>query len=381
MKIAHISMFYYPTFGGVEKVIEELAQRQIKEDHEVHVFCCDSDKYKRIKPLNEVVNGVNVHRHRYWLRLSLFTFIWPTLLFNKNLWFNNFDVFHSHVSGHLYNLIAGIIAKIRGIRFVHTTHCPWTESFRPLKVRIPLFFTNLIFNRIAFKLMDKIIAITPWEVPILKKWIKTESKITVLPNGMDKIFFTKVKDNDFRSKFKIQEKEKLVLFFGRYNVTKGPEKLILAAKEILKERNDITFLFVGPDEGMLPQMQELSKDVKKIIINGPIRDRKEVVKMYQSADVFALPSFREGLPLSLFESFASGLPVVASPVNGVPFEMENNVNGLFVNYGDIEGLKNSILKILNNKTLASKFSKNNIEKSKKYDWDIIYKKYMEVYAN
>ena len=155
----------------------------------------------------------------------------------------------------------------------------------------------------------------------------------------------------------------------------------MTAKEILKERKDINFLFVGPDEGMLLQMQELSKNIKKIIIEGPIRDRKEVVKMYQSADVFVLPSFREGLPLTLFEAFASGLPIVASPVNGVPFEMENNVNGIFVDYGDIEGLKNSILKILDNKTLASKFSKNNMEKSKKYDWDIIYKKYMEVYIN
>jgi len=380
MKIAHISMFYHPTFGGVEKVIEELALRQIKEGHEVHVFCCDSDKYKRIKPLNEIINGVQVHRHRYWLRLSLFTFIWPTLIFNKHLWFDKFDIFHSHVSGHLYNLIAGIIAKIRGIKYIHTTHCPWTESFRPLAVKIPLFFTNLIFNRIAFKLMNKIIAITPWELPILEKWIKKE-KIIVLPNGMDKIFFSKVKDNDFRKKFKIPEKEKLVLFFGRYNITKGPEKLILAAKEILKERKDITFLFIGPDEGMLNQMLELAKGETKIIIEGPIRDRKEVVKMYQSADLYALPSFREGLPLTLFESFASGLPIVASPVNGVPFEMENNVNGLFVNYGDIENLKKAILNILDNKKIALKFSKNNIIKAKNYDWDIIYKRYMEIYNN
>ncbi|MBI4154952.1 glycosyltransferase family 4 protein [Candidatus Woesearchaeota archaeon] len=380
MKIAHISMFYHPTFGGVEKVIEELALRQIKEGHEVHVFCCDSDKYKRIKPLNERINSVNVHRHRYWLRLSLFTFIWPTLIFNKHLWFGKFDIFHSHVSGHLYNLIAGIIAKIRGIKYIHTTHCPWTESFRPLAVRIPLFFTNLIFNRIAFKLMNKIIAITPWELPILEKWIKKE-KIIVLPNGMDKIFFSKVKDNNFRKKFKIPEKEKLVLFFGRYNITKGPEKLILATKEILKERKDITFLFIGPDEGMLNQMLELAKGENKIMIQGPIRDRNEVVKMYQSADVYTLPSFREGLPLTIFESFASGLPVIASPVNGVPYEMENNVNGLFVNYGDIRGLKNAILKVLDNKNLSLKFSKNNIIKAKNYDWDIIYKKYMEIYNN
>ncbi len=45
MKIAHISMFYLPTFGGVEQVMVELAERQVKLGHEVHVFCCNSDKY------------------------------------------------------------------------------------------------------------------------------------------------------------------------------------------------------------------------------------------------------------------------------------------------------------------------------------------------
>ena len=49
MKIAHVNMFYLPTFGGVEQVMYELAQRQIRDGHEVHVYCCDSDKYERIK--------------------------------------------------------------------------------------------------------------------------------------------------------------------------------------------------------------------------------------------------------------------------------------------------------------------------------------------
>ena len=42
-------MFYLPTFGGVEQVMYELAQRQIRDGHEVHVYCCDSDKYGRVK--------------------------------------------------------------------------------------------------------------------------------------------------------------------------------------------------------------------------------------------------------------------------------------------------------------------------------------------
>ena len=49
MKIAHINMFYMPVIGGVEQVMYELAKRQVQEGHDVHVFCCDSDKKNRIK--------------------------------------------------------------------------------------------------------------------------------------------------------------------------------------------------------------------------------------------------------------------------------------------------------------------------------------------
>ena len=49
MKIAHITAFYTPAIGGVKQVVEELAKRQVKAGHEVHVYCSDWDKTKRIK--------------------------------------------------------------------------------------------------------------------------------------------------------------------------------------------------------------------------------------------------------------------------------------------------------------------------------------------
>ena len=130
MKICHINMFYYPTYGGVEQVMYELAKRQVKEGHEVHVLCCDSDKYKRLKIKGEIIEGVHVHRLRYWFRLSLSTFIWPSLLWKLRK--HKFDVIHTHVSGHAYILFSGIIAKLKKTKHVHTTHCPWTDAFRPL---------------------------------------------------------------------------------------------------------------------------------------------------------------------------------------------------------------------------------------------------------
>ena len=103
--------------------------------------------------------------------------------------------------------------------------------------------------------------------------------------------------------------------------------------------------------------------------------------MYQAADVYVLPSYREGLPLTLFEAMASGLPIVASPVNGIPYEMKSEENGFFANYGDVEALEKNILKVLDNPKLAKQISKNNFKKSKDYAWDIIYKRYMKEYES
>src|SRR3989344_7190232 len=299
MKICHINMFYKPTFGGVEKVMEELALRQVEEGHEVHVFCCDSDKYKRIKIKEEVIDGVHVHRLPYWFRLSLSTFIWPSLYWRLKKY--DFDIIHSHVSGHAYVLISGLVAKKKNIPHIHTTHCPWTDAFRPIAVRIPLFFTDKIFNKLAFNLCTKIIAITPWEIPILKKWID-ESKIKIIPNGMDKIFFEKIKNNAFKKKHDIRGK--IILFFGRLNITKGPDKFVLAAKEILKQRKDLYFVLVGPDEGMKSKLIKMINNDKNILLLNPIYDRKKIAEMYQASNIYVMPSYREGLPLTLFEAMA-----------------------------------------------------------------------------
>ena len=153
------------------------------------------------------------------------------------------------------------------------------------------------------------------------------------------------------------------------------------AKLILKERKNIAFVICGPDEGMKEKVKEMIGNEKKIILLEPIRDRAEVAKLYHSADVYVLPSYREGLPLTLFEAMASGLPIVASPVNGVPFELENGKNGFLVPYGENEKFKEKILEILDNKKLSRQISGNNLKKAKQYNWDIISKKIMKIYKN
>ena len=377
MKIAYVCAFYYPTIGGVEQVIKELAERYVNQGHEVHVFTSDWDKNKRIKLKEETINGVKVHRHFHILRVANFAVIFPSLLWTLSKY--KFDIIHTHVSGHAHTLFASLIAKLKNTKLIHTTHCPWTNSFRSLPGRVLIFLTYNFVNKLTFKLSNKIIAITPWEIPFIEKYGCKKENIVVIPNGVDKIFFKKIKNNNFKKNLNI--KNQIVLFFGRLNPTKGPDKFVLAAKEILKENKNITFVIAGPDEGMLKKVKELSQNEKNILILGPIKGKEKIAEMYQASDVYVMPSFREGLPLTLFEALASGLPIIASPVNGIPFEIKEPENGFFVKYGDINKLKEYTLFLLKNEKLSQQISKNNIEKAKNYDWDIIAEKTLRLYKN
>ena len=379
MKIAHVCPFYKPAICGVGQVVYELTQRQLKEGHEVHVYTSDWDKNKRIKQKEEIIEGVYVHRCYHWFRAVNFVTIWPSVFFK--LLKQNFDVVHSHISGHAHAILAAFATKIKKIRHIHTTHCPWTDAYRNKIGVYGYYISKYTYIPILFKMVDKVIAITPWEIEFLLSYGCDKDKIKIIPNGMSDIFYKKIKNNDFRRKIKISDKDKMVLFFGRLNITKGIDKLIEVAKEISKERKDIYFVFRGPDEGMRSLVEKTSKENRNIILIKETRDKEEIAKTYQAADVYVLPSYREGLPLTLFEAMASGLPVIASPVNGIPYEMKEPENGFLVKYGDLSSLKKRILQILDDKKLAKKISENNKEKAKNYDWDLIYKKTMGLYKS
>ena len=111
------------------------------------------------------------------------------------------------------------------------------------------------------------------------------------------------------------------------------------------------------------------------------RDRREIIKMYQSADIFVMPSYREGLPLTMFEAMASGLSIVASPVNGIPYEMKEPDNGFLVSYGNNKKFAERIIELLDNKALRQKIAKNNIKRAGNYRWDLIAKKTMNLYKS
>jgi glycosyltransferase involved in cell wall biosynthesis len=112
--------------------------------------------------------------------------------------------------------------------------------------------------------------------------------------------------------------------------------------------------------------------------------KEEMIREYQNAHLFLLPSFGEGFPNSLLEAMASGLPVIASKVGAVPEVVEDRINGILIDPGDPGALTRAIKLLLQDPNLMDTLGRNNREKVIRYDvrqgeaqWDSIYRELLQ----
>jgi glycosyltransferase involved in cell wall biosynthesis len=163
----------------------------------------------------------------------------------------------------------------------------------------------------------------------------------VLPNGVDCNEFTPV------------EREPSVppnvLFVGWLTAEKGVFDLIEAAR-ILRDRH-VTFRvkLVGPFHGNEAALRaEIAAAGLADVVHaiGPLHARSEILAAYHAADLFALPSWAEGLPVAVLEAMACGLPIVASRVGGTPDLVQDEVSGLLVPPRDPAALAQALERLL-----------------------------------
>jgi glycosyltransferase involved in cell wall biosynthesis len=377
MKIAHITPFFFPAICGIGQSVREIGKLQVALGHEVHVYTSNTDKYKTIEIEESEIDGIRIHREKVWLRLSEFVYFWPSVFFK--ILNSDFDVVHTHGFGHLHCLLASIAAKLTRKKIVHTTHCPW-GAFRTSFFGKILEFLNYNFlSRIVLKLSYRIIAITPWENSYIKRYGGKKDKIVNIPNGVAEEMFVEITENDFRNKHSIDNEKLIILFFGRFNYTKAPDVFVQVAKLLEHKQNKVHFVMCGSDEGMKKDIIKQIKDFPNFTILDPVYNQTEKIKMYQASDIYLLPSRKEGLPLTLFEAMACGLGIVATKVNGIPYEVEEGKNALLADSGDISTLLENTLLLLENPQLLAKMSQNNRDKAKDYTWQIVTKKIMQTY--
>jgi len=166
-------------------------------------------------------------------------------------------------------------------------------------------------------------------------------------------------------KFKTRKKEPYVLFVGGLIKRKGLDYLIQVAKKL----NDIRFLIVG--EGRERERLEMIAP-SNVEFLGYV-SKEKLIDLYSRALVFCLPSIGEGFGLVLLEAMASGCAIVST----VPLDYE----GMRIDFGDVNNLKNSIEYLIDNQKVALKMGRKNRKGVKEYRWDSFIDKLVQVYED
>ncbi len=144
---------------------------------------------------------------------------------------------------------------------------------------------------------------------------------------------------------------------GRLTPVKGHSHLLLAVRDLVQTWRHLRVLIVGKGklEGVLKQEVVDLGLSENVIFTGHLED---VTGIWNLVDAFILPSLSEGMPLSLLEAMAAGVPPVATRVGGVVEAIEDGKTGLLVPPGDSQALAGSIRRLLEDRTLADEIGKS-----------------------
>jgi glycosyltransferase involved in cell wall biosynthesis len=148
-----------------------------------------------------------------------------------------------------------------------------------------------------------------------------------------------------RHDLRIAQDAKVILFVGRLNRDKGMLDLVAAFDAIAKQHADVVILLVGAEEDVpFSHIQEICSAESDRLHYVSFTSTPE--RYMTAADVFCLPSYREGFGMTIIEAAACGVPSVASRIYGITDAIEDGKTGLLFPAGDVSALTQSLLKLI-----------------------------------
>lgn len=232
-----------------------------------------------------------------------------------------------------------------------------------------LGFPNEFLRKKLYPSSTGIIAQTVFAKDYYSK-LFNHNNVSVIPNPVSQILNQHFSDSG---------RENIVLMVGRFIKTKHQDRLIKMFIDV--DLNDWKLVLIGFDH---LKQQNLSR-YKQIVDSHNANDKvifvgkqNNVIDYYFKSKIFAFTSSSEGFPNVLCEALSAGLPVISYDCESGPSEIiEDGYNGFLVNVFDDYNFKERLKKLMTNATLRTTMASNAIESVKKYDAELISKKYID----
>lgn len=356
--------------GGVEKVVREISTRLVRLGFDVtcydrknkHVMDSDED----LPTLSEY-NGVKI-KNCFTIDKKGLAAVSSSLIGSLKILFSGANVVHYHAEGPSAMLpIIKFLSKKKVIVTVHGLDWKrdkWGDGFASKYIRFG--------EKMAAKYADEIIVLSDG----VKKYFKeTYNRDTYfIPNGVTQpdVLNSKI----IGSKYNLN-KDDYFLFLGRIVPEKGIHYLIDAYNEIKTDKKLVIAGGASDTDSYYDELKRKATNNENIIFTGFVQGQ-ELKELYSNAYVYVLPSDLEGMPLSLLEAMSYGNCCLTSDIEECSGVMEDC--GVTFKQSSVEDLANKLQYLSDSEKVVQKLK---LESSpfiiKKYNWDDIVNKTLELY--
>jgi glycosyltransferase involved in cell wall biosynthesis len=348
-------------FGGQERVAFDLAVGQTRAGHRVTTISLEEDgpllqEYDKrgleVLAMPKKESGFDfalISRIRDWLKQA------------------KVDVVHTHNPLPLY--YGGTAAKAARCKLVHTKH-----GINPAKGR------QQWMRRAAGVLVDGYVAVSASTAEVARKEFECRpSRLQVIRNGTDLSRFSpnRALGLEVRRELGIPESAFVAGTVGRIYPEKAHPYLLDSLESELAQDFHVVIIGDGPKARQLTEKVAGMKRPESVHLLGL---RRDIPRQLCAFDVFLLTSLYEGLPIVLPEAMASGLPVVATAVGGVPKVVVEGETGFLVESGDEKALRDRVRQLRSDDELRSRMGQRAQELAHEhYSSERMVRDYLDLY--
>lgn len=368
-----VSEAWKPVWGGGQVHTWELCRRLIK-DHgcEIDLYVrALKDKNGETFPRSEshfggklrVVRMGNPSRFGAMLPRLWWTFVTSRVIKKKD-----YDVIHAHA------FLAGIPAR----RLAHRLKKPLVYTVHGSTLLSPFSWNPLTWPT---RFMERLLVTKiPYDVEIsvshsLTKLHFKAKRVVVVPNGVDLALFHPPQNSRESGPFNL-------LYVGRFDSVKCVDRLIEAFASLRSIHPDATLELVGSGslhDSLRKKVRHLG--LEKVIIFPGFLEGAALLAAYHRASALVLNSSSEGLPLTLFEAWATKTPVIMTRVGDIPHYVTHETTGYLIPPNDHDALVGGLIYLADHSSERRRWAESAYEQVKSCDWDSMTGKTFEIYEN